>query len=881
MDAAAQLRHALGGRYDIDRQIGRGGMATVFLARDVRHHRNVALKVLDPELGAVLGGERFLAEIQVTANLQHPNLLPLFDSGEADGLLFYVMPYVEGESLRGRLEREKQLPIDDALHITTAVCGALEHAHRRGVVHRDLKPENILLHEGQPLIADFGIALAVSVAGGSRVTQTGISLGTPQYMSPEQATGDRAVDGRSDVYSLGCVLYEMLTGEPPHIGSTVQSIIAKVLTDKPQSVRVLRDTVPEHVDLALQKALAKLPADRWATAAQFADALNGRAATLASVAAASGAASSRARWMVPALIAAGAAVVGLSAAVVALTTGDPAPELPARFDIALPQNLVLDNIYRPLNISPDGRHIVFRAAAGGSVMLARRSLDDMAVRLIAGTENGGWPFVSPDNRWIAFLSGEQLRKVPIDGGPTVGIGTIPGSAVQGASWAPGNVIVLGAFQGSAGLSVVPAAGGTPRPLTRIDPTADEISHRMPVALADGETVLFTSWPQRGVDGSRIGIASLRTGEFRVLDLPGTHPIDIVDGHLIYVRTDGTLMAVPVDRRRRTVTGEPVALVEGINMNRSVGAARVALGGSTLVYLAGGQVARLSIVDTLGVTRPIGVEPGSFTFPAWSPDGRSIALTVGGSSAGGGDIWILELASHALRRLTYEGGVIPMWSRDGRRVIFLRRINGRGTVWQRVADASAPEEKLFEAPVDIAEAELAPDGYTLLYRTAVADAAATQRDVFMVDLRDGRPKPVLSSRFNETEPRLSRDGRWLAYQSDETGTFQVYVRPFPGPGAVVQVSVDGGVEPVWSRDGRRLFYRRGLDVIAANVAADSQFRVASRRTLFSGSFFGIAMSHPSYDVSPDGREFVVLRTDESGQLTVVLNWLTELRQRIGK
>src|SRR5688500_5737004 len=268
-----RLGTALEGRYTIDREIGAGGMATVYLARDVRHQRQVALKLLKPELGAVLGGDRFLSEIRVTANLQHPHLLPLFDSGEADGLLFYVMPYIEGESLRARLDREKQLPVDEAIRITSAVASALDYAHRHGVVHRDLKPENILLHDGQPLVSDFGIALAISNAGGARVTQTGLSLGTPAYMSPEQATGDRNIDARSDIYSLAAVLYEMLTGEPPHTGATVQAIIARVLTDKARSVRAARDTVPVHADTALQKALAKLPADRFATALQFADAL--------------------------------------------------------------------------------------------------------------------------------------------------------------------------------------------------------------------------------------------------------------------------------------------------------------------------------------------------------------------------------------------------------------------------------------------------------------------------------------------------------------------------------------------------------------------------------------------------------------------------------
>src|SRR6476660_8900101 len=251
MDAITQLKESLADRSEIERAIGAGGMATVYLARDIRHDRHVALKLLNPELGAVLGVERFLAEIRVTANLQHPNLLPLFDSGEAEGTLFYVMPFVEGESLRARLTREKQLPIPEALHIATAVASALDYAHRHGVIHRDLKPENILLHEGQPLVADFGIALAVSNAGGTRITQTGLSLGTPQYMSPEQATGDRAIDGRTDVYSLGAVLYEMLTGDPPHLGSTAQAIIARVLTDRPRSVRTTRAAVPAQVSAAV------------------------------------------------------------------------------------------------------------------------------------------------------------------------------------------------------------------------------------------------------------------------------------------------------------------------------------------------------------------------------------------------------------------------------------------------------------------------------------------------------------------------------------------------------------------------------------------------------------------------------------------------------
>jgi len=268
-----RLSGLIADRYLIEREVGAGGMATVYLAKDLRHDRPVALKLLSPELGAVLGPERFLSEIRVTANLQHPNLLPLFDSGEADGRLYYVMPYVAGETLRVRLTRERQLPVDEAIGLATAIGNALDYAHRNGVIHRDLKPENILLHDGQPLVADFGIALALSNAGGERVTQSGLSLGTPQYMSPEQATGDRVIDARTDVYSLGAVLYEMLTGDPPHTGSTAQAIIARLLTEKPRSIRGTRPAVPEHVEAVVLKALEKLPADRFGSARQFVDAL--------------------------------------------------------------------------------------------------------------------------------------------------------------------------------------------------------------------------------------------------------------------------------------------------------------------------------------------------------------------------------------------------------------------------------------------------------------------------------------------------------------------------------------------------------------------------------------------------------------------------------
>src|SRR5688500_13271583 len=486
-----QLNNALSGRYTIDRLIGDGGMATVYLARDVRHQRKVALKVLRPDLGAVLGVDRFLSEIQVTANLQHPNLLPLFDSGAADHLLFYVMPYIEGESLRARLEREKQLPVDEAVLIGTAVASALDYAHRHGVIHRDLKPENILLHEGQPLVADFGIALAVSNAGGNRITQTGLSLGTPQYMSPEQATGDRAMDGRTDIYSLGAVLYEMLTGDPPHTGSTAQAIIAKVITDKPRPIRLARETVPDHVSAAVECALAKLPADRFATAQAFVDALQGKPITLpagartpASVTTDPALRTARRRTFVRnALVLASVAV---AAAVIArVSERRPAPPAPMRFVLEQGPRFALGNpAYATAAISRDGSRIAYTGRSDAGLQLFLRDLDGADTRPVAGTEGGVNPTFSPDGKQILFNDG-RLRRVPVEGGTPVTVsdsGTAP-------SWGDNDVI---AFYIPAGkLYQTTSEGGTPRLVARVGRAERATTINFPHLLPGGEVALVT------------------------------------------------------------------------------------------------------------------------------------------------------------------------------------------------------------------------------------------------------------------------------------------------------------------------------------------------------------------------------------------------------
>jgi serine/threonine-protein kinase len=420
-----QLGLALADRYRIERVIGEGGMATVYLAEDIRHRRNVALKALRPELAAVLGTERFLAEITVTANLQHPHLLPLFDSGEADGLLYYVMPYIEGETLRARLARERQLPVDEAVRIAAAVASALAYAHRHDVIHRDLKPENILLHEGQALVTDFGIALAVSNAASGRITQTGLSLGTPQYMSPEQATGDRTIDARSDIYSLGALTYEMLVGDPPHSAGTTQAIIAKVLTERPPGVRVYRDTVPVHVETAIQRALAKLPADRFATAVEFAEALTGaRVVTPAAshpvpagvdpdlLTTGDGRRGSRLTRALPWGVAAAALIV---AGALALRPRAQPETTAVAFEVTFGDSVeTWTHSGVTIAIARDGSRMAFTGRQRGIEGIYVRRLDGLSAELVRGTEGGTRPVLSPDGGALAFAARDgRLMKVAL------------------------------------------------------------------------------------------------------------------------------------------------------------------------------------------------------------------------------------------------------------------------------------------------------------------------------------------------------------------------------------------------------------------------------------------------------------------------------------
>ncbi|HEX9054047.1 MAG TPA: protein kinase [Gemmatimonadales bacterium] len=896
-----RLQLALSDRYRLEREIGAGGMATVYLAQDVRHDRRVALKVLRPELSAVIGAERFLAEIKLTANLQHPHILPLFDSGAADGYLFYVMPFVQGETLRDRMNREKQLPVAEAVRITIEVASALDYAHRHGVVHRDIKPENILLHDGSALVADFGIALAASKASGTRMTETGMSLGTPHYMSPEQAMGEREITPRSDVYALGAVLYEMLTAEPPFTGATAQAVVARVVTESPRPLIPQRHTIPRHVEAAVLTALEKLPADRFATAADFAEALKNTSytstATMATVpTAAAGAALARAAGrplpglLVPALGAALAVAAAL--ALWGWLRPSPAPLL-SQFSLALRSNQALQP---PLGtgggriaISPDGRKLAYSGPVEGGTRLWLRRLDQLDATAVAGTEGAASPSFSPDGQRIAFVKeGTQVRIASLSGAPTV---TLTDKAnTTSCDWGDDGYIY---FEVDSGLARMRATGGSIEPIYTIDPKKKEIATEWVHVLPGATGVLFRlRHAGQGPADFEIMATSLLHGQAHSL-VRGVYALYAPTGHLLVVTADGKLVATPFDPKTLQLTGPPVALIEGIGVR--VGGFNVDLALSrtgNLAYTTGGTLGSRRAV---WVTREGGVarvdsawDPqGVIASVDLSPDGKAMAVDL--SREGRRDIWVKQLPEGPFSRITFgdTSSVRPAWSADGREVFYVadRTGSGVGPVYAHRADGTgAARLVVANAKSDFGQVRQSRDGRWLLLRTAPIGAGST--DIVGMKPGDTTLVSLVATQANELFPALSRDGRWLAYSSNESGQPEVYVRPFPETAtAKWQVSTAGGSEPAWANDGRELLYVNGKgEMVSAEIQAGTTFVVGKQHVLFSATQFSRSGVVPAFALSPDDKRFLMVREGDATQqseLIVAENWMEGLKGQPGK
>ena len=896
-----RLNAALEGRYTIERELGEGGMATVYLADDIKHNRKVALKVLKPELAAVVGAERFLTEIQVTANLQHPHILPLHDSGEADSFLFYVMPYVEGESLRDRLDRENQLPVDEAVKIATDLAEALDYAHRHKVIHRDIKPANILMHEGRPLIADFGIALAVGAAGGARLTETGLSVGTPYYMSPEQATGDQVVGPQTDTYALGSVLYEMLVGEPPYMGNTAQAVLGKIIAGKPVSTADQRSSIPANVDAAVRKALEKLPADRFASAQDFARALADEHFRYGELAAA-GAGAAAGPWNgLTMAMAALAAVASLGFSWSLLRPATPPPL--ARFSSPFEEG------QRPLGqmeFTADGSALVYSGPgeSGQDPRLWIRQWADLDATPIRGTEGANTFALSPDGREVAFAAFPgPLRVVPVDGGPGR---TLVEQVAVVDDWSADGMVYF-SQGGGLGLGRVPASGGGSEVVEILtEPLEGEATHTIFTVLPGGEMGVFEVL--RAIDGAdaEVWALDLDTHEIRFLTA-GHTPTYASTGHLLFAMPDGVLMAAPIDPGTAELTGPSVPVAEGLAILAPFGTARYAVSESgTLVYFAGGVATGGSgIIEPVWVTRSGDVAPVE---PGWrfdatgvdlglrlSPDGARLALSP--MVDGNVDIWIKQLPDGPFERLTFDDVVEtdPVWSRDGQFVTYVKNESGSYDAWRRGADGTGAPELLLDDERSLHQVRWSPDGEWMVFRTGRPAGLAAGGEDDIVGFRPGVDSAaiplVATPDFAEQDPALSPDGRWLAYASDETGRNEVYVRPFPNVDSTrVRISTDGGFGPLWAHSGDELFFvdAAGSSVIAAQVETAPEFRVLQRETLFAleaGSAVGAGFD--SYDIAPDDQRFLMIRLALTGpsdggdaRYILVQNFFEELRERAG-
>ena len=886
-DPITRLNKALEGRYRIESELGEGGMAMVYLADDLRHERRVALKVLKPELAAVVGAERFLAEIKTTANLQHPHILPLFDSGEADTFLFYVMPYVEGETLRDRLEREKQLPVDEAIRIAKDVAEALHSAHKQGVIHRDIKPANILLSEGRPLVADFGIALAVSAAGGGRLTETGLSMGTPYYMSPEQASADREPTPASDVYSLGCVLFEMLTGDPPHTASSAQAVLAKILTEEARAPTSVRSTIPPGVDAAVRKALEKLPADRFAGADAFGRALSDEAFRYGDE---PGVVAASALARPPLAVTLG--LVGVTA-VAALVAGwafggrvSPSPPRVLTTELTLGPNAPTHNILKA-RISDDGSVIVYLTADGrGTWSLFVRGADEVSARQIPNTEGAHNFAISPSSEEVAFtgVAVGPLRVVSTSGEVAR---TVVERAQGPPVWGRTHVYFT---DPEFGLARVALAGGDAERLT---PLTDEVVFRIPSDLLPQEDALLFTEGARGDPRRAVFLLSLQTGEITYVTEGGF--ARYLDGLLIYSGPTGSqIMGAPFDLETRQLSGGAVALLSGLAANRvSFSGADFSVGAAgDLVYQAAGPSSRTRTkpvwVDRAGTASPI--DPEWYLFPAVAITG--VDLSHDGTRFAAGslsedaqiDVGIKDLRGGPAQRMSFDPptNTRPFWGPNDDELYYFRDPDGgfiKGDMLAIPSDGSGrPREVLTD--VGIGSGSWGAGHEWMIYRVGVP--ARESRDIYGLQSEGSEPVQLVATAATEQAPSLSPDGRWLLYQSDRSGDHNVFVRPFPNvDDGLVQISLTGGTEPQWATSGNEIFYRDAIgQLVSARVEAGAALRVTAREVLFDALPYWSDPAAPQYDVAPDDERFIMLeREPGSTSLVVVWSWLDGVKARL--
>jgi serine/threonine-protein kinase len=861
-----RLAASLSDRYRIERELGAGGMATVYLAQDLKHDRRVAVKVLKPELAAVLGAERFVVEIKTTAALQHPHILPLFDSGTADGFLYYVMPYIDGETLRSKLDRETQLGIDEAVRITTQVADALDYAHRRGVIHRDIKPENILLHDGRPMVADFGIALALSAAAGGRMTETGLSLGTPHYMSPEQATAEKDLTNRSDIYSLGSVLYEMLAGQPPHLGGSAQQIIMKIVTEEVAPVTKLRKSVPPNVAAALTTALEKLPADRFESARAFAEALASPGYATARMIPVAASAQGPGAWIrdprtITLMVSATVALVALVWLIARPAVGSG----PREYDVALPDSAPVDMRYKAnFVVAPGGAFVIYERGSRGDSELWYRGLLDATVRRIEGTERAFFPTISPDGTRLAFIrqgSAENTVEVmSVDGSASTIIAR--SRAPNSLEWLAGGRILLTEGDGLRARSLDPGGGSS---------TDVPIRYCInPSPLPDPTTILCGGGGEKLASWSSL-VDSGAGGNFRTNGPDSSFAFGadfrVIDGrYMVWVSNDGDLLAAPVDLSARRV-GSPVRLVTGLERDAYTGSGSYAVSATgTLVYADGINGAVGHMVRTDGRTwdtLPVGRE--AFLQFAVSPDGGRLAAVV--ERTDGQELRLYDLSSGEhivwIRRPKL---MQPVWSASGDRLVAATP----DSVFAGPPDATSPPEVLFTSPMYF-------EAFSWLRDGRLIGTAWTGHLVVAAHL-DRRPPSFDTLATFAAIGRFSPDLRWLAY--DAADFRALWIEPVPETGQ--RYAAGTGNYPQWLTASEFVASTNASQFDRIRVDASVQPPRITRRHWFDAPRF-VNIAAGGFGLTPDGR--VVYKEgaeiEPARYLRVVPNWVERMKRAVAE
>lgn len=894
--------------YRITAKLGEGGMGEVYRAEDTTLGRDVALKMLpesfasDPERLT-----RFEREARLLASLSHPNIAGIHDLIEDGEHRFLVMEVAEGEDLAERIARGP-VPLDQAIDIAIQIAQALEVAHEKGIVHRDLKPANVKIQpDGKVKVLDFGLAKALaddeelgeesqtrlrnSPAISRAATAAGVLLGTVGYMSPEQARG-QAVDRRADIWAFGCVLHEMLTGRRAFAGNTVTDVLAAVVAKEPDFATLADDT-PAPIRRLLERCLRKDPARRLQAIGDarvvLQDYLENPEAAFATVPAAHTGARLPG-WVIASLV---VTVIALLAwFVLGRREGEIAEPL-RRLEVRMGERAFDRSLGSSVALSSDGKLLAYvTGTAGGESELHLRPLDrsesTILVKGSGAAQSPYHPFFSPDGKWLGYVTASELMKVSVTGGTPMTLASV--SRSRGASWGSDGTIVFTSSP-SSGLLRVSESGGTPEPLTTLDESRGESTHRWPQWLPGGSAVLFTAAPSStNLSDASLEVLDLATGEQKVIHRGGYYGRYVRSGHIIYAHRN-TLFAIPFNLNRLEVSGAPVPVVSEVAGASTEGTAHFDVSANGLLaYLAGegpAESSQLVWVDRDGVTEKLWVEPGIYGNPRLSPDGSRLSVTL--LRDNNWDVWVFDLERSVATRLTFGGGydADQVWSPDGRWLAFASDQGGKIAIYRKRADGSGESELLGEPPEG---QDWFPFSWSTDGRFLLASVASQGGDIWVLPLEEGAsPEPYVATPFTEQSPAFSPDGRFVAYDSNESGRFEVYVRTFPAGGGKWQVSDGGGSQPRWSADGRRLFFRgeEGVVEVSVDTSGDG-FRADRGRLLFSGSFHGGLLGitaggfvFPDYEAAHDGSRFILLAGEKEEVsehwLTLVTGWFAELQE----